>query len=242
MTNFADPKVGCAAGELCLRAAGHDAATSAIGGLYWRYEQWIRKSEAAFGSPVGVYGGFYAVRRELVAQQPTGMILDDLYQPLAVIRKGYRSVLDQKALVYDTWPKDVTGEFHRKVRTLAGNYQLVQLVPWSVTLSNPILFQFLSHKVLRLFVPYLLVLIQVSCATLAIGSWPYAALTILQFASWLAALISLRFEIPLLQRALAPVSALLVLNAAAVVGLFRFFTTRGPLWKIWTSRQLVHGR
>jgi glycosyltransferase involved in cell wall biosynthesis len=61
VANFADPKVGCVAGELILRQEGHDATSEAVGGLYWRYEQWIRKCEADFDSPVGVYGGFYAM-------------------------------------------------------------------------------------------------------------------------------------------------------------------------------------
>jgi hypothetical protein len=33
----------------------------------------------------------------------------------------------------------------------------------------------------------------------------------------------------------APASALAVLNAAAVVGLYKFLFTRGPLWKIWNT-------
>ncbi len=107
VSNFADPKVGCVAGELTLRQDGHDAASAAVGGLYWRYEQWIRTCEAAFDSPVGVYGGFYAIRRELAVPQPAGMILDDMFQPLSIIRQGYRSVLDPQACVYDTWPKKV---------------------------------------------------------------------------------------------------------------------------------------
>ena len=42
LANFADPKVGCVAGELLLSQEGNDATTSAVSGLYWRYEQWIR--------------------------------------------------------------------------------------------------------------------------------------------------------------------------------------------------------
>ncbi|HEU4634824.1 MAG TPA: glycosyltransferase, partial [Edaphobacter sp.] len=63
LSNFADPTVGCVAGELVLNTDGHDAAASAVSGVYWRYEQWIRNCEAAWDSPVGVYGGFYAARR-----------------------------------------------------------------------------------------------------------------------------------------------------------------------------------
>jgi glycosyltransferase involved in cell wall biosynthesis len=154
VANFADPKVGCVAGELILRQEGHDATSEAVGGLYWRYEQWIRKCEADFDSPVGVYGGFYAIRRELFVAQPAGLILDDMFQPLSIIRQGYRSVLDSGACVFDTWPKKIEGEFHRKVRTLAGNFQLFAIAPWTLSLQNRVLFQLVSHKAMRLIVPY----------------------------------------------------------------------------------------
>lgn len=239
VSNFADPSVGCATGQLILRQENHDAATAAIGGLYWRYEEWIRKCESAFDSPVGVYGGFYAIRRELAVQQPAGAILDDMFQPLSIIRQGYRSVLDTKACVYDMWPAQVEGEYRRKVRTLAGNFQLLQLAPWSFTPQNRVLFQFLSHKVMRLVVPYLLILMFVSTVALAFNSSIYAAFAALQILTCTAAAISLVRKIPLLDRVIAPAGALLVLNAAAVVGLYRFLTTRGPLWKIWNPHELL---
>ena len=58
VSRFADPKVGCVAGELVLVQDRQNPVAGAVGGLYWRYEQWIRKCEASYDSPVGVYGGF----------------------------------------------------------------------------------------------------------------------------------------------------------------------------------------
>ncbi len=233
--NFADPKVGCVAGELTLRREGHDATSAAVGGLYWRYEQWIRKCESAVDSPVGVYGGFYAIRRELAVEQPAGMILDDMFQPLSIIRMGYRSVLDVNANVYDTWPEKAAGEFHRKVRTLAGNFQLFRLAPWTLMPQNRVLFQLVSHKVMRLIVPYLMVLLFVSTLALAPVSPVYAALVAIEICGAALAILGLRFRIPLLHSVAAPASALLMLNAAAVVGFYKFLFTRGSLWKIWNS-------
>ena len=240
--NFADPNVGCVCGKLILRQAGHDATSEAVGGFYWRYEQWLRTCEAACDSPVGVYGGFYAVRRELAVQLPAGTILDDMFQPLSIIRQGYRSVIDPKAYVYDTWPEKVEGEFHRKVRTLAGNFQLFQLAPWTLTPQNRVLFQLVSHKIARLAVPYLMILLFASSLALSASSIVYASFAALQIFGWALSIAGLRFRIPLLNRVAAPASALLVLNAAAVVGLYKFLTTRGPLWKIWNSREPVAAR
>jgi cellulose synthase/poly-beta-1,6-N-acetylglucosamine synthase-like glycosyltransferase len=239
VSNFADPKVGCVAGELVLREDGHDDTTAVVGGIYWRYEQWIRTCEALIDSTVGVYGGFYAVRRELAVQQPAGMILDDMFQPLSIIRQGYRSVLDSSAHVYDKWPEKVQNEFHRKVRTLAGNFQLFQLAPWTLSPKNRVLFQLVSHKVMRLVAPYLLVLLLVSALALSSSSSVYAVFASLQILGWAIAIAGLHHKIPMLHRVAAPASALLLLNAAAVVGLYRFLFTRGPLWKIWNTSKPV---
>jgi cellulose synthase/poly-beta-1,6-N-acetylglucosamine synthase-like glycosyltransferase len=163
------------------------------------------------------------------------MILDDMFQPLSIIRQGYRSVLDPNACVYDSWPEKVAGEFHRKVRTLAGNFQLFQLAPWTLTPQNRVLFQLISHKAMRLIVPYLLILLLVSTMVLSAGSALFSAFAALQISGWAVAIAGLRSRIPFLHRIAAPASALLVLNAAAVVGLYKFLFNRGPLWKIWNS-------
>jgi cellulose synthase/poly-beta-1,6-N-acetylglucosamine synthase-like glycosyltransferase len=233
LSNFADPSVGCVAGELVLNTAGHDAAASAVSGFYWKYEQWIRNCEAAWDSPVGVYGGFYAARRTLVTVFPAGIILDDMFQPLAIIRQGYRSVLDRTAFVTDTWPGKVAGEFQRKVRTLAGNYQLAVLAPWVLSFRNRVLFQLVSHKLLRLVVPYFFVVLLVSSTWLAVNSAGWGVVAALQWTFWLAALLALRVHIPLVHRFAAAGSAMLVLNVAAVAGLRKVLFTAGPLWKIW---------
>lgn len=235
VNNFADPAVGCVAGELLLRHDSPNGTTGAVAGLYWRYEQWMRKCESLVDSPVGVYGGFYAVRRALAQLQPEGIILDDMFQPLSIIRQGYRSVLDSDANVFDTWPKKTGAEFHRKVRTLAGNFQLIQLAPWLLTPRNRVLFQFVSHKVMRLVVPYLWLLLLVSTIALATGSHLFALMAIAELLGLSLAVAGLYVRIPLLNSFSGPLSALLMLNAAAIVGLYKFCFTRGPLWKIWTS-------
>ncbi len=235
LSNFADPKVGCVAGELLLSTKGHEATASAVSGLYWRYEQWIRNCEAAWDSPVGVYGGFYAIRRSLATSYPPGTILDDMFQPLSILRQGYRSVLDRTALVTDIWPGKTAGEYTRKVRTLAGNFQLLSVAPWLLTPKNRVLWQLVSHKLLRLLVPYCFVALVVTSTFLGLTSNSFACSAALQIGFWLMALTALRFRIPVLHRLATPASALLVLNAAAIGGLYKFLFTRGPLWKIWSA-------
>jgi glycosyltransferase involved in cell wall biosynthesis len=236
VSNFADSSVGCVTGELLLKQDGHDGTTAAVSGLYWRYEQWIRMCESRWDSPSGVYGGFYAIRRELATAFPAGTILDDMFQPLSIIRKGFRAVIDEHARVYDIWPKTTHGEFNRKVRTLAGNFQLFCLAPWAFTQSR-IGFQLISHKVLRLIVPYMLVLLLFSSLALTRASMGFAIFGAIQVMLWGMACLGMQFEFPWLRHATRPAGALLMLNAAAVVGLQRFLFTKGPLWKIWEPQQ-----
>jgi cellulose synthase/poly-beta-1,6-N-acetylglucosamine synthase-like glycosyltransferase len=239
ISNFEDPRVGCVTGELVLRNDGHDPGAKAVGGLYWKYEQWIRNCEAKVDSPLGVYGGFYAIRRKLASALPEGTILDDMLQPLSVIRQGYRSVLDLRARVYDIWPKSLRGEFHRKVRTLAGNFQLIQLAPWLLSRQNRLRFELISHKLMRLLVPILLVILLASSALLANHSLLYTGALASQIGFYLLAALGGARSIPILTRIAAPASAFCMLNAAVVVGFYKFLFTRGPLWKIWTSGALA---
>ena len=235
VSNFADPQVGCAAGELVLLNNGHDAGTKAVCGLYWRYEQWIRNCEAKVDSPLGVYGGFYAVRRELAAFLPQGTILDDMLQPLSVIRQGYRSVIDSGARVFDSWPTTGRGEFRRKVRTLAGNFQLVQFAPWLLTRQNRLRFALLSHKLLRLVVPFLLAIILLTAAVLRSVSAIYAAALAGQVAFYFLAVLGSGKGVLGVSRLAGAANAFCLLNGAAVIGFYKFLFTRGPLWRIWKS-------
>src|SRR5207253_7254897 len=126
--NFADSAVGCVSGELMLGNPGTGEAAKGLG-LYWLIEKKIRELESASGSVVGATGALYAVRRELLVPLPSETILDDVYLPMQVLRQGARVVFEPRARAWDA-PNLGTGrEFARKVRTLSGNYQVVQLAP-----------------------------------------------------------------------------------------------------------------
>jgi poly-beta-1,6-N-acetyl-D-glucosamine synthase len=233
LANFADPTVGCASGQLVLLQDEHDQTTEAIGSFYWRYEQWIRNCESKVDSPVGVYGGFYAIRRSLASNLPDATVLDDMLQPLSVVRQGYRSVVDMDAEVYDVWPRDARNEFNRKVRTLAGNFQLFQLAPWVLSRENRLRFELISHKLSRLLVPGLLIVAFFSSAILSIGSRMYAATFIAQVLLYVLAAVGAVRGIPFISKLAGAARAFCVLNLAVILGFYRFLFTRGPLWKIW---------
>jgi cellulose synthase/poly-beta-1,6-N-acetylglucosamine synthase-like glycosyltransferase len=137
------------------------ADTSTIGdgiGLYWRYEKAIRRLESAVGSTLGATGCIYALRRALWRPLPPETILDDVLAPMRAVLSGARVVFAEDAIAFDRTSADAATELRRKIRTLAGNVQILGFEPrLLVPFVNPVWPQYFSHKVARLLVPYALV-------------------------------------------------------------------------------------
>jgi cellulose synthase/poly-beta-1,6-N-acetylglucosamine synthase-like glycosyltransferase len=154
LENFADPSVGAVSGDLVVESS---PGVMAGVGVYWRFEKWLRKHESKLHSVVGVTGAISAVRRSLFRPIPKDTILDDVYWPLQVAMQGFRVIHDSRAVAFDRLPESAGDEFRRKVRTLSGNFQLLTRLPAAILpWRNPIWFQFVSHKLLRLTAPWAL--------------------------------------------------------------------------------------
>lgn len=228
VAHFADSSVGCVSGNVILGNPATGAATNGLG-IYWRLETSMRRWEAAAGSLVGAAGCLYAVRKDLVVPFPAETILDDVYLPLHVARQGKRVVFESRSHAWDVPQDDRRREFDRKVRTLTGNYQLLQLAPWLLTRKNPVRLEFVCHKLLRLAAPFALLgaLILSSCFAEPIYR---AALGVQCLCYAIAILAIFRPRFGLVSR-MADVSlAFLVLNIAAVVALFNFATRKKTVW------------
>jgi biofilm PGA synthesis N-glycosyltransferase PgaC len=226
--SFADPQVGCVSGELML--GDPHAGEQARGmGLYWRIEKTVRELESASGSVVGATGAFYGVRRELLHPIPPQTLLDDVYIPMEVVRAGKRVVFESRARAWDLPDQGSEREFARKVRTLSGNYQLLQMQPWLLTGANPIRFEFVSHKILRLAVPFALLAALAACAFLPQPF--YRGAFGLQLGFYALSLVGMaRMKVGPITRAGDAAFTFVVLNTAAVVAFANFVTGRKAAW------------
>ena len=210
-------------------------------GMYWRYEKQIRRDESAAGSVVGATGAIYAMRRSLWEPLPADTILDDVLTPMRCVMKGYRVVFEERACAFDRTAADANAEGRRKLRTLAGNYQLLWLeprllLPW----RNPAWIQFMSHKIGRLLVPYALPILLVLSMMLATRSSVFAAAFGVQCVFYaLAAYGALLEHMPKgsARNAAPPINRLarvalmfLVMNGSAVAGLVALLT-RQKVWR-----------
>ncbi|HVU53009.1 MAG TPA: glycosyltransferase family 2 protein, partial [Polyangia bacterium] len=215
---LADPGVGCATGNLVL-------AGGAPSGLYWRYENWIRKQESRFRGVVGMSGAIAMMRRADLEALPEDLILDDVWIPARLGLVGKRVAFVAEAEAYDTAFED-DHEFDRKVRTLAGNYQLFALLPALLApFRNPFWFELVSKKVMRLFTPWLLLVLGVSSAGALALAGGHARLMALLVAGQLALYVAAALG----ERAgrLAGVArTFVVLGLAPVVALARYLDGR----------------
>jgi len=227
INHCADPQVGAVVGELQLESRRGP-------GVYWAYEKLIRVAEGRFDSVVGGSGCYTAIRRHLYQPLADDTLLDDVVTPMRIVLQGYRVLYRPEIRVFDE-EASVQGEFARKARTLAGNFQLLHRMPELLhPKRNRLFFQFLSHKVLRLAGPAALATLLGSNLWLVLTAappWPlYAATLAGQLAGYGLALKGAISG----ERAgrLARISHTFVtLNAAAVEGLRRYL--KGDL--AWTT-------
>ncbi|MDI9240379.1 glycosyltransferase family 2 protein [Lysobacter sp. LF1] len=213
---FADPSVGSVSGELVIGAA---TGSSEGVGLYWRMEKRLRADEARLGWLHGVSGSIHAMRSAFFRPMPPGTVLDDMWMPLQSVFSGHQVWMAREAIAIDRASASIDEEFQRKLRTLAGNWQLIARMPALLNpLRNPAFFAWFSHKFLRLLVPWAL-LVALAASAFADGAL-YRLLFFAQLLAYGGALAGLALprvaaRMPLLPAA----SSFVILNFAALLSL-----------------------
>ena len=221
---IADERLGAVSGALYLtERRGRFSAAN----VYWHMERQLRGNEARLHSAVGVTGAVYAMRRALWAPLPEGLILDDLYAPMQLVLRGYRIGFEGRALAHDARHFAPREEYRRKARTLTGVLQLCAWLPGVLApMRNPIWLQFVSHKLLRLATPYLLLAAAAGLAWQLAGVKPFG----LPAWTWGAALVVALAPIGLSRRFREAATGALYMQAALIKAAMN--ALRGE-WDVW---------
>lgn len=231
VSTLGDAEVGAACGHVYFIGDPQGAHM----GLYWRYEKWIRTNQTRLDSILAGTGCVYAMRRELAVAIPPATLLDDSYLPLSAFVRGYRFVMDPEAVAWE-YPNSLDSEFRRKVRTLAGIYQLIGFFPNLVRIGSRMSFHFISYKLGRLLVPFALIGMAVSSVWLP-RPWSSVALGA-QAVFYLLALVEPWLPQALPGRRIASViRTFVVLMAASLCAVSIFFVPAQKLWKPTEVRQ-----
>ncbi len=156
---FADPSVGCTNGRHVY--VNLEDATGATEGTYWNiYENFLKRAESKTSSMLGANGAIYAVRRELYIPLPPDVI-PDLFEPLLLTAKGYRTVYTPEAKAFERSELSFEAEYRRKVRIVRRSVSSLLRYRWLLDprRTGRLALILWSHKVLRWLTPLLLIAI-----------------------------------------------------------------------------------
>jgi cellulose synthase/poly-beta-1,6-N-acetylglucosamine synthase-like glycosyltransferase len=234
VANFADARVGAVSGELVMTAAPNAAAGSEGAATYWQYEKLIRSTESQSGSTVGATGAIYAIRRSLFEPIAEDTILDDVLIPVHITRRGYMVVFEPGAKAFDVASATGHSELVRKVRTIGGNFQLFARERWLLNpWRNPLWFETVSHKALRLTIPVWLAMMLVS-NLLLLQHAVYQLLFAGQVVFYAAAVAGREQQQARRRRMVLTLPyTMCLLSWATIVGFVRFVTRTQPVtWEI----------
>jgi cellulose synthase/poly-beta-1,6-N-acetylglucosamine synthase-like glycosyltransferase len=238
--NFADDSVGCVAGHLVYVDPG-ETNTGRGARSCWGYETFLRRQESRAGSLIGASGCLYAVRRSAYVPMYNEACSDFLIAT-KMVEQNLRAVYEPGAVCTEETNRRSDKELRMRVRVITQTFTDL----WRHrAMMNPLrsgfyAVQLVSHKVLRYFVPVLLLLILSSSILLAARSWLFAAIAIAQLCFYAAA-----GGAWLLERLHAPRPRLLALpqyfvlaNVASFLAFYKFL--RGERYARWEpSREAV---
>lgn len=224
---FADPAVGGVAGTLQY-INDHASMTARVGGLYWRFEEWLKRAESRSGSIVSADGSIFACRRSLYPRVPAHL-LDDMTVSVSLILAGTRLVHAIDVVAFEKNLTSASEELRRKrriaCRALNTHRHLWPMIRAQYKAQD--LYKYVSHKLLRWFgFPFLLLAAGFGgAAALIAGQAPFVlgvgGIGIVMFALGLAG-------VPLLSALAEP----LLMLAATFLGVVD--ALRGRTYQTWT--------
>ena len=191
VSNYADPLVGSVGGDVRYVRDGEEASAKGRQ-MYWSYEASIRRWESQIFTVIGATGCIYSMRKSLYTHLDPAAI-SDFVQPARALLKGYRSVVEDDATCWEVAEsKQMGDELKRRARVVNRGIRGVGFMREALNpFRHPfLLFQLISHRLLRWGIPFLLILAFVANAFL-LDDWFYRLTFALQVAFYGAALVGL---------------------------------------------------
>lgn len=189
---------------------------------YISREVYIKDRESRlWGAMMGPFGGCYAILKADYAMVPSNFLVDDFYINMRIFERRKLAINDVRSVVFESIPDELKVEFRRKVRIGTGNFQNLRKF-WRLIFTARYGFAFLSHKVIRWFGPFFLLIALSANIFLAFKSEMFA---------WILAGHVLAYFIPLFDMILKKINIhfgpfrlvthFISMNAALFIGFFR---------------------
>jgi len=161
--HFKNPAVGIVGGNTLNDEVSKDGV-SIQEKIFTSREIKIKYREGLiWNATIGVYGGIYAIRKEVYTPVPKGFAVDDFFISMCVLRQKRSVIMDVDAITFEDLPNLISEEYRRKVRIATGNFRNMRyflpelLTPWKGSS-----FAYISHKIIRWLGPFLIILFMLS--------------------------------------------------------------------------------
>ncbi len=234
VSNFNDPDVGLVSGRKTVwkgRGAVPDSEA-----VYWSFDSWIRLNESRAWSSAAAVGEILAIRRSAFEPVPGWVVNDDAFLALQATTKGWRVVYEPAAVAFETGAETLEEELDRRARMTGGRWGLMCAVRWWPWRNPWLIAVWVSHKFLRVLLPFFLAGMFAANTALA---WTPSASPIVR-AAWVAQAgfyllgmlgLATRSRARLMKPA-ALAGYFLLGQAATVIGALTFLSGRvKPVWK-----------
>jgi cellulose synthase/poly-beta-1,6-N-acetylglucosamine synthase-like glycosyltransferase len=227
VANFADPSVGAVTGE--LRFQGEAEGEQVDFGLYWRYELWARSMHSRIDSLLNTTGCLYCLRRDLATELPTDTLTDDGVIPMRAHLRGFRVIFEPMAIAYD-FQTQQGSEYSRRLRTLAGLWQMHSRMPELLSSRNRMRLHLLSHKSSRLALPWVLLGVVLLAGVGPVWLWGavYGATLLGLLLAAVDPLVPAKVAI---KRLTSPARTFVLLNLASMLSVRVLFVPPQTVWK-----------
>lgn len=228
---FIGADVGGVSGQLNYTNDRKSDTTSSAG-LYWRYEEMIKKSESLIGSICGADGSIFAIRTHLYRKLPE-YVLDDFCTSMGVVMQGYRFSFCENALAFEKAPEVAVEEFQRKVRISNRSINSYRYLKPTFRIGCVNSWMFISHKLLRWF-SFVFILLGFVFSSISVAFSRNESIANLMFAGYcIAALYYLmgKTGLPLKRPGGAFLDYFVEANVACAIGVFKSYTgTKITTW------------
>jgi poly-beta-1,6-N-acetyl-D-glucosamine synthase len=230
--SFYDPSVGGVCGRKAI-IENAERESSRGDSLFWNFESKMKIRQSLIGSITTGDGEIFAIRKALYTAIPEVVINDDTAITFNIIKQGYRVIYEPEAISNEEASFVLKDDFNVKARMVCGGYQTLAF--FSKMLFPPknyFAIQFISHKALRWFMPFLL--IALFLVDLSVMSGFYLYFLLLQSVFYVMALVGFagKERRGLLKYLYFP-AYYCSMNAAAIKGCIYFLGGRGGvgIWK-----------
>ncbi|RMF98061.1 MAG: glycosyltransferase family 2 protein, partial [Candidatus Schekmanbacteria bacterium] len=225
---FFDSKVGLVVGR--LKYVDEKSSVGKGEGLYFKYESMIKKMESSFGTLVAATGSIYAVRKNLISTLDLD-VANDLAHPIQIASQGYKIVFEERAVAIEKATISAREEFNRRARIVTrGMTAFIRYWRKYGMLKGMWGFCFISHKLIRWFIPFFLIALFI--LNIFLDSLIYNIFFTVQCAFYILSLCGFFFRKRVGKLFSIPFYFVLI-NLAAMSGILSYlFGKRQSLWNV----------